>query len=895
MPALPAPVTGAFVSMFKGRMIAAGGIRALPESGKLADAEFLDTVYVLTFTPEGVPQTWQLADTRLPVPAAFGPSVDTGGELLLIGGMTADGPTDVIQAVTLTDSTITAATAGIPRLPKPLAFTGAVKLNRDFNKVYSDRVLVVIGGLTHNAAGTGWQVNDTPLAYTLSVDPAGCHKLLKVIQAFFMRFWARPEAPGKWMNLSAAYGDYFPPQPLPENFSLALVEPLLVVRKDFRTEKASLFVFGGLHMGADGVFTPSRGVAYYVPGNKSLDGWWRMPDMPANHIPLSAFGLGAAHVVVWGATPEGVLDSPDSIVRQQASHMKLFHSVTATWVDLPTAGRIPVGGAIVELPKNPMITYPHGRFAWLGTDAVQGLNESRTALITVHAGALRDAHIHFSQRFFTGWDILVIVIYLGGMLYIGNYFSKREHDTDDFFLGGRKIPWWAAGISIYATGISAISFMAIPAKTFATNWDRICLGLFPPITTFIAAYLFVPLLRNLRITTMMEYMEMRFNRAVRYISSFLMILSQIGGRMAVTLLLPSIALSAVTGIDVKLCILLMGILATVYTVMGGISAVIWTDVAQTVVIFGGALLALIVICFHVDGGAAGVFREAINPEFEKLKMFNWSFDLTVATVWVFTLWGIGDLFGRIGQESLQRAFSTPDEKSAKRSMVTCAVISIPGTILFYLLGTALFAYYRTHAFELDPAMEENAILPFFVVQKLPPGVSGLIIAGLFAAAMSTLDSGMNSVATVLVRDYYAVFRKDSPEKERLTVARWITCIAGALGTAMALYFATGRGLGNAWDLFSKIMALIGGGFGGVIVLAMLTKRASTAATLIGVAVGTLTTVMLEVKAFNYAFIFFVYGTLSTAVSVTVGYLMSFIFPNKKDLTGLTVWTKRSSK
>jgi SSS family transporter len=514
--------------------------------------------------------------------------------------------------------------------------------------------------------------------------------------------------------------------------------------------------------------------------------------------------------------------------------------------------------------------------------------------------ALQSAQLFYAERHFSWLDYAAMCIYLIALVAIGKYFARRDKGTDYFFLGGRKIPWWAAGLSIYATGTSAISFMAIPAKTYMTDWLYfIGMSIFPFFTLILAAYLFIPMLRRLEITTVMEYFDLRFGKSVRFLMSFVGVMGQVAGRMSITLLLPSLALTAVTGMDLYLCILVMGILATIYTVMGGISAVIWTDVLQVAVLFGGAILSFFLIIAKVDGGFGQMITLGINDN--KFNFFDFRPDLTTATMWIMLLWAVSDVFGKgLGQEGLQRAFSTPDVKSARRSMITCAVVALPAGFLFYGIGTALYAFYHQHPELLNPTLQSDAIFPLFIAQQLPIGIAGLVISALFAAAMSTLDTAMNSVSAILTRDYYSVFKRDADERSQMRFARWVTISCGVIGTGIALYMASFENLGSLWDRFSIILALIGGGLGGVGALALMTTRANTAGTLLGAALTTVFVYWLRFFAPTIPGIsplhFFAYGTATLAVGFASGYVFSIVisavFPQygKKDLTGLTFWT-----
>ncbi|HLP25234.1 MAG TPA: sodium:solute symporter, partial [Acidobacteriota bacterium] len=533
------------------------------------------------------------------------------------------------------------------------------------------------------------------------------------------------------------------------------------------------------------VFTRA-GVWRFTPG--SGGGWTRLATTPAHFFPRAAVPIGPTHVLVLDAN----------------GTLRAFHMITRTFVNVPA-----------------------------GNATVTALAGDGTGIWGTIGGELRRGRV-VSPAPSLGWfDWAVIVVYLAAMVWIGSWFSRDEKGASGYFLGGRQIPWWAAGLSIWATGVSAISFMAIPAKTYATNWHRIAEPMGNVVVLVGGAFLFIPLLRRLNLTTVMEHTELRFHPSLRLVSTCFMVLMQIGGRMATTLLLPSMALSAATGLSQTIAILAMGVVTTIYTALGGFKAVIWTDVVQTVLMLGGALLTFGIIVFHVPGGLGGVLE--ITREFDKFQPFDWTPDLTTATVYVFGLWTVGQLLGGVSQDFAQRAFSTPSVRAAQRSMITAAVVSIPGTLIFFGTGTALFAYYHTHAAQLPPLLANDNIVPLFVVQNVPAGLAGLIVAGIFAAAMSTL-SGMNSVATVVVRDYYRFSGRASDDVREVRLARVVTYACGALATGAALYMAE-LSVASLWDNFSKTMAILGGGMAGVGALGMLTTRANTFGVYCSIAAG----------------------------------------------------------
>lgn len=463
-------------------------------------------------------------------------------------------------------------------------------------------------------------------------------------------------------------------------------------------------------------------------------------------------------------------------------------------------------------------------------------------------------------------DQIVLLLYLAVMLGVGVYFARRSSTTEDFFLAGRKIPWWAAGISIFGTQLSAITFMAIPATAFGSDWRRFAGSLMALPVFVIVIYFFLPRFRRLNITTAYEYLEQRFNQTIRRFASGLFILFQFG-RMGIVLLLPAIALSAVTQLPTHICIALMGVLATAYTALGGISAVIWTDVLQVAVLIGGALACLL-LAVNGAGGFDAAWTTAM--EADKLQIFDWRWDPTEMVGWVLI---VGFFFTNLipyttDQTIIQRYLTTPDTKQAARSMWLNLAITIPTGLLFYGLGTALYAYYQANPGELAvlPAKQDQ-LVPWFVVHNLPDGIAGIVIAGIFAAAMSSLDSSINSVTTAIMHDF---MRKG----DNLRLARYLTLILGAIGTFTALLLASVE-IQYLFDFFQKLIGLFGGALAGVFLLAVFWKRCSSTGALLGLLLGSSLTIY---TAFFTSINFLLYAVVGSLTCVAVGWISSWLRP-----------------
>lgn len=504
------------------------------------------------------------------------------------------------------------------------------------------------------------------------------------------------------------------------------------------------------------------------------------------------------------------------------------------------------------------------------------------------AQTLVSAELVATQLLLQPWDWVVIIVYLSGMTGIGLYFYLRErkHSTADFFVGGRTIPFWAAGISLYATNTSSISYIAIPAKAFATNWQYLTNNLVAVCGLMFVAVFIVPLLRRLDLMSVFHYLEIRFHPAIRQLTSALCIAMQLGGRMSVVLFLPSLAISTITGLDVLWSILIMGGITIGYTAMGGMKAVIWTDFVQLFVMFGGAIFAIGFIILKLDGGMGEFFTTAAADD--KMKLFDWSFDLTKATVWGFVFLVLFDVVLTFPKDQvlMQRVLSTKSSREAGRSIWTFAAIMIPGGFFFYLIGTALFVFYKANPERMNPLLATDATFPLFIAAELPVGVTGLIIAGIFAASMSTLSSIMNSVATLVSVDFYEKLVRNPDPAKSVRFAEWMTVAAGLTGMGLAVLLSR-YDINSLFDVSIELSGLLGGGFAGAYTLGMFTRRANWQ----GVAIGIATSITLTTIAWSQSLVHpYFYLAISIVICISAGYVASLFFPPPtQSLDGLTIF------
>ena len=557
-----------------------------------------------------------------------------------------------------------------------------------------------------------------------------------------------------------------------------------------------------------------------------------------------------------------------------APQLKTLHTVTNAWGALPESA---LAGATLFAP------WRNGLVFAVGAGSVGNADGA-----SPHSTPMASIELETGKLLLKWLDWLVIVVYLASMLGIGGYFYLREkrNSTSDFFVGGRSIPFWAAGVSLYAANTSSISYIAIPAKAFETNWQYLTNNLVAVLGLMFVAVWIVPLLRRLDLMSVFSYLETRFHPAIRMLSSALCILVQLGSRMSVILFLPSLAIATITGIDVVWSVLMMGGFTIVYTAMGGMKAVVWTDVVQLVVKMGGALFAIGFMVRALPGGVGQLIDTAAAEH--KTRLFDFSFDLTQATVWGFIFLVLFDVVLTFPKDQvlMQRTLSTKSDKDAGRSIWAFAAIMIPGGFVFYSIGTALFVYYKTHPERMNPLLTIDATFPLFIAAELPMGITGLIIAGIFAAAMATLSSIMNSVSTLASVDFYEKLVKRPDPRKSVLFAELMTVVSGLIGIGFALILSR-YDIHSLFDVSIELAGLLGGGFAGAYTLGMFTRRANSPGVAIGIGCSiVLTTIAWSMKLVHPYF----YLAVSILLCIVIGYAASLFFPApQRSLKGLTIY------
>ena len=489
-----------------------------------------------------------------------------------------------------------------------------------------------------------------------------------------------------------------------------------------------------------------------------------------------------------------------------------------------------------------------------------------------------------------GWlDLALLVLYLLSLVMVGLYFVHKNKNTDDFFRGGQKIPWWAAACSIYATMMSSLSFVALPAVVFRTDWILYFGVIGTLLVTPIAVYIALPFFRQIDAVSAYEYLSKRFNMPVRLFASGLFTMFQIG-RMGIIMALTSLALSSVTPLSPSEAILIMGVLSIIYSTLGGVEAVIWTDTIQTFVLLIGGILCIVFLISGVEGGFTAFLD--IGMEDNKFRMVDWDFSsgsITTLSIWVILLGGIGQNLSSYtaDQAVVQRYMTTPNIRLARKSIWMNAFITVPGMLLFFILGTGLYNFYKTHPNKLDPTMQIDQIFPSFIGAELPIGVAGILIAAIFAAAQSTISTSMNSTATTLLTDFLRPFNICSSERYYFISARLLTVLVGILGTLTGLIFINPE-IRSLMEQYFIVIGMFMGALGGLFVLGAITTRASAKGAIIGLicSVGIMITIWTGGWANGYVF-----GTIGILSCLVIGYFASLILPaDNHDIDKLTIYT-----
>ena len=479
---------------------------------------------------------------------------------------------------------------------------------------------------------------------------------------------------------------------------------------------------------------------------------------------------------------------------------------------------------------------------------------------------------------FTVIDLVILIVYLAAVLFAGLHFAKKEMKGKEYFKSDGTVPWWVTSVSIFATLLSPISFLSLAGNSYAGTWIMWFAQLGMLLAIPLTIKFFLPIYSKLDIDTAYHYLELRFgSKGLRVLGAVMFIIYQVG-RMSIIMYLPCMVLGSLTGISVNLLIIIMGVIAIIYSYTGGLKSVLWTDFIQGSVLLIGVTFALVFLLSHIDGGLGAIFT-AFTAEHKFLAVDQPIFDINI----------VGAGFNTMGsyvssQDIVQRFTTTTDTKKLNKMMLTNGALSIFIATVFYLIGTGLYVFYQQNA--LPPAAAQDQIFASYIAFELPVGITGLLLAAIYAASQSTLSTGLNSVAASWTLDIQARLSKKELSFEKQTkIGQYVSLIVGIFSIAVAMVLANG-GVKSAYEWFNGFMGLVLGILVGTFILGAFTKVANTfGATLAFIAASA---VMVGIKYFAPAgsVSIWSYSLISIAVSLVVGIPASLIWRKVKNDTSV---------
>jgi SSS family transporter len=470
---------------------------------------------------------------------------------------------------------------------------------------------------------------------------------------------------------------------------------------------------------------------------------------------------------------------------------------------------------------------------------------------------------------FSALDYTIFGAYLVATAAVGLMAGGKNKTLSNYFLADRGVNKYVVAMTVLASLFSGISYLATPAEMYANGigFSLVLLSFFVA-TPFTAVFL-MPYFYNARYFTAYHFFQDRFGLATRLMASGLFIL-RVSLWLGGAIFAPAMAIEAVTGLPLAFTILSTGLISTLYTIKGGMKAVIWTDVMQLGVLFGGQLLIVLIAANKVDGGWAGIWNTA--KEGGRLDL-NFSFDPTARmTVWAALIGGsfLNLVQMATDQVSVQRYLTAGSMRDAQRALWIKLWMFVPVFLVFLATGFVLYAFYQQNG---DPLVAKaitkaDQILPYFVITQLPSGLPGLLMAAIFAASMSTVSAGVNSLTSATLCDFYQTLEKEKvPEAVQVRRARWWTLIYGVLVTGFA--FVITQFETNLVESINIIMGVIGGPMLGLFLLGMFTKKADQRGAIIGTVVGLAVSLYL-----TYQFSFLWLTMCSAFVTMFIGWITS---------------------
>ena len=497
-------------------------------------------------------------------------------------------------------------------------------------------------------------------------------------------------------------------------------------------------------------------------------------------------------------------------------------------------------------------------------------------------------------------DTAIILVSVLFTIATGFYFSKRQKSSDRYFSGSKTIPAWAIGISIFATLLSSVTFLAYPAAAYKSNWILLVQGLMVPIVLVGLIGIIVPLFRKVIRLSTYEYFERRFGVFARMYSSLAFMLTHFS-KMGTVLFLVSIALNSFTHYPVLMIMLCLSIAIITLTMLGGMEGVIWMDVVQGFLLVGGGLLCLGILLFRPVAGPVETMHQAFAMG--KIDVGPYNFSLTDLTIWVMIINGAFYALQKYGtdQTIVQRYLAAKSDKDAKHAAFIGVFASVSVWTLFMLIGALLYVFYHTGTAILPKDITADKVFPYFISTQLPVGVVGLVLSALVAAALASLQSDLNCLSAIGVEDYYQRFKPSCTDKQRLRMGRILVFAAGCIMMTVAYLFVQWQGEGILGIVFG-LYAIFSAGIVGIFLLGVLSRRANKQGLYVGIAACVLFTayavltttkigdhVILDLGKMNFPQHKYMLGVYSHLIVFGVGYVASLFFKSEPADIHLTIY------
>jgi len=495
-------------------------------------------------------------------------------------------------------------------------------------------------------------------------------------------------------------------------------------------------------------------------------------------------------------------------------------------------------------------------------------------------------------------DAVVVLVYLGGMLLLGFLSARRSSSAEHYFVGHRSFPGWLIGLSMLGSIVSSTTFLALPAAAFVLDWRQLTVNLMVPLVAVVAVVVFIPFFRRNRLTSAFEYLGERFGPVARLYGTIGFVLLQLI-RLAQVLFLMSLPMQFLTGAPLEIVIVGAGIFVGLYTIAGGMETVVWADAIQALVKVSGGILCVVCVVQGLPGGFAQVFE--VGNAHHKFSLGSFDWDMHRRTFWTVAVLGILNWLNIYSGEQtiVQRYVAAKSTREARKATILFSTIAVPVWTMFFLIGTALYVFYHVYPDAGAAGLQPDQMLPYFVLTQVPAGLAGLIIAAILAAAMSALDSGVNSIATVTVVDLMKPYlAKGRDDRFYLNAARIVTGGAILVAVAGALFLSR-LDKESMNDVSLIVFSVLGGAVTGLFLIGFFTQRVDGFAANIALALSILLNIYLglgvmgllperwRVDVHSYWV-----GAVVNLFFMVCAYTVSVLRRNRPGaLPGLTVWTQ----